>query len=75
MHANMATAVCACFATTGDLLAVASADGRVRVWDAHSGDMRYELGPDDHAGGQITCLDWKAARLELDDVTVRPTLR
>lgn len=73
----MASAVCACFATSGDLLAVASADGRVRVWDVNSGDVRHEFAPDEHTGGEITCLDWRddAAQLNGDDVPVRVSLQ
>ena len=74
----MSSGVCASFATNGDMLAVASADGRVRVWDAKSGDVRHDFLPEDLAGAAVTCLEWRAeaaaGELGSDGMLVRCSL-
>eukprot|EP00123_Amoebidium_parasiticum_P011451 comp20721_c0_seq1/m.27070 comp20721_c0_seq1/g.27070 ORF comp20721_c0_seq1/g.27070 comp20721_c0_seq1/m.27070 type:complete len:606 (-) comp20721_c0_seq1:170-1987(-) len=50
------------FDPSGELYATLSADGRLRVWETATGNMRQEHTPATHLSDTFTCLAWGSAQ-------------
>ncbi|XP_043915822.1 WD repeat-containing protein 43 [Protopterus annectens] len=55
---------CAFSSKRPDFLALSSPDGRIRVWDSHSGSLRHEYVPSAHLSASCTCLAWGPNRVD-----------
>ncbi|GCC30719.1 WD repeat-containing protein 43 [Chiloscyllium punctatum] len=53
---------CAFSPGSGQCLAAAAADGRIRVWNTQGGGLRHEYVPSSHLSATCSCLSWAPPR-------------
>lgn len=46
------------FDATGELYATLTADSRLRIWEAGTGNLRLEHTPTEHLADAYTCMAW-----------------